>query len=268
MTTARNRVWLGDFRDGSLWRLDPARGDIQRFTTTGEPRDIAALGDYVYVAGDAGNFIDGTVTRYEALTGARNDTVKVLACSIAGGHGVLWAAGCPLIDRISTGPGRLRVLRAVPVPFQDPPTAENVRMAMRDMAIGEGALWVLGDSVDRRVFRADMQTGKLLGTTLLPFAPHSIAVGEGAVWVTGSIDDVVARLDPRTGRRERTTRVGSGAGGVAVGAGSVWVASAIAREVTRIDPASGAVVARIALDGSPRQIAIGAGGVWVTADDG
>jgi hypothetical protein len=268
VTTARDRVWLGDFRDGSLWRLDPARGDLQRFTTNGEPRDLAAVGDYVYVAGDAGNFIDGTVTRYDALTGARDDAVKVLACSIAGGHGVLWAAGCPLIDRISTGPGPLRVLRAVPVPFQSPPTAENVRMAMRDMAIGEGALWVLGDSVDRRVFRADMQTGKLLGTTLLPFAPHSIAVGEGAVWVTGSIDDVVARLDPRTGRRGRTTQVGSGAGGVAVGAGSVWVASAIAREVTRIDPATGAVVARIAVEGSPRQIVVGAGGVWVTADDG
>jgi streptogramin lyase len=268
VTTARNRVWLGDFRDGSLWRLDPARGDLQRFTTTGEPRDIATVGDYVYVAGDAENFIDGTVTRYDALTGARDDAVKVLACSIAGGHGVLWAAGCPLIDRISTGPGPLRVLRAVPVPFQSPTTAENVRMAMRDMAIGEGALWVLGDSVDRRVFRSDMQTGKLLGTTLLPFAPHSIAVGEGAVWVTGSIDDVVARLDPRTGRRERTTRVGSGAGGVAVGAGAVWVASAIAREVTRIDPSTGAVIARIAVDGSPRQIAVGAGGVWVTADDG
>ena len=268
VTTARDRVWLGDFRDGSLWRLDPARGDLQRFTTTGEPRDIASVGDYVYVAGDAENFIDGTVTRYDGLTGARDAAVKVLACSIAGGDGVLWAAGCPLIDRISTGPGPLRVLRVVPVPFQQPPTAETTRMAMRDMAIGEGALWVLGDSVDRRVFRADVRTGKLLGTTLLPFAPHSIAVGEGAVWVTGSIDDVVARLDPRTGRREGTTHVGSGAGGVAVGAGSVWVASALAHEVTRIDPATGSVVARIPVDGFPRQIAVGVGGVWVTADDG
>jgi outer membrane protein assembly factor BamB len=268
VTTARNRVWLGDFRDGSLWRLDPARGDLQRFTTTGEPRDIAAVGDYVYVAGDAENFIDGTVTRYDALTGARDDAVKLLACSIAGRNGVLWAAGCPLIDRISTGPGPMRVLRVVPVPFQEPRTAETIRMAMRDMAIGEGALWVLGDSVDRRVFRADVQTGELLGTTFLPFAPHSIAVGEGAVWVTGSIDDVVARLDPRTGRRVQTIHVGSGAGGVAVGAGAVWVASALAREVARIDPVTGAVVARTPVDGSPRQVAVGAGGVWVTADDG
>ena len=97
---------------------------------------------------------------------------------------------------------------------------------------------MLGDSVDRRVFRADIQTGKLLGTTLLPFAPHSIAVGDGAVWVTGSIDDVVARLDPRTGRRERTTRVGSGAGGLAVGAGAVWLkSSAYDKTLPRISAA-------------------------------
>ena len=53
VTTARNRVWVGDFRDGSLWRLDPVRGDLERLTTTGEPRDLTSLGGYVYVAGTA-----------------------------------------------------------------------------------------------------------------------------------------------------------------------------------------------------------------------
>ncbi|WP_410960048.1 hypothetical protein, partial [Salmonella sp. SAL4434] len=87
----RDRVWLADFRDGSLWRLDPAGGGLERFTTTGEPRDITSVGGNVYVAGDAENFRDGTVTRYDGVTGARDAAVRVLACSIAGGHGVLWA---------------------------------------------------------------------------------------------------------------------------------------------------------------------------------
>jgi len=268
VTTARGRVWLADFRDGSLWRLDPADGDVERFTTTGEPRDITSVGGKVYVAGDAEDFVHGTVTRYDAVTGARDDAVRVLTCSVAGGEGVLWAAGCPFIDRISTGDGPMRILRSELVPFQTPTSAENTRMALRDMAVGEGALWVLGDSVDRRVFRYDPRTGKPLGTTRLPFAPHSIAVGEGGVWVTGSIDDVVARLDPRTGRPTETIHVGRGAGGVAAGDGSIWVASALAREVDRIDPHSARIVARIPVDGAPRQIAVGAGGVWVTADAG
>ena len=108
VTTARPRVWLGDFRDGSLWRLDPARGDLQRFTTTGEPRDLTGLASFVYVAGDGDTIFDGTVTRYNAVTGAREAGVQLTACSVAAGDGVLWAAGCPYIDRLSTGPGPLR----------------------------------------------------------------------------------------------------------------------------------------------------------------
>ena len=268
VTTARDRVWVGDFRDGSLWRVDPKRGDVQRFTTTGEPRDLTSLGGHIYVAGDGETLVEGTVTRYDAVTGNRESGVPVLACSVAGGDGVLWAAGCPLVVRLSTDTGDMRILRRELVPFQRPLSAETSRNAMRDMAVGEGALWVIGDPVDRRVFRVDRRTGKILGITSLPVAPRSIAAGEGGVWVTGLIDDVVVRLDPATGRRLQVIDVGRGATGVAVGAGAVWVASAIDREVSRIDPATGEVVARVAVDGAPREIAVGAGGVWVTTDAG
>jgi streptogramin lyase len=268
VTTARDRVWLGDFRDGSLWRLDPRRGDLQRFTTTGEPRDLTSVGGRIYVAGDGETILDGTVTRYDAVTGNRESGVEVLACSVAGGEGVLWAAGCPEVVRLSTDRGKLRVLRRESVPFQEPQSAETTRNAMRDMAVGEGALWVIGDPVDRRVFRADRRTGRILGITSLPFAPRSIAAGEGGVWVTGLIDDLVVRLDPATGRRRQVIHVGRGASGVAVGAGAVWVACALDREVWRIDPDSGDIQARIRVEGAPREVTVGAGGVWVTADAG
>ena len=268
VTAARNRVWVGDFRDGSLWRLDPARGDLQRFTTTGEPRDLTSLGSSIYVAGDGNTIFDGSVTRYDAVTGAREAGVKLTACSVAAGEGVVWVAGCPLIERLSTGPGALRMLVTKLVPYQRPASAETVRFAMHDMAVGEGWLWVIGDAVDRRVFRVDPRTGAIRGITRLPFAPGAIAAGAGGVWVTGSIRDVVARLDPRDGRVRKTIRVGRGVGGVAVGAGAVWVASALDREVSRIDPKTGTILARIPVDGSPREIVVGAGGIWVTADAG
>ena len=134
----------------------------------------------------------------------------MLACSLAAGEGVLWAAGCPYIDRISTDRGDLRILAHVPVPFQQPRSAETTRWAMRDLAVGEGFLWVVGDPVDRRVFRVERRTGEILGTTALPFAPRSVAAGEGGVWVTGLIDDVVARLDPGTGKTVQTIDVGRG----------------------------------------------------------
>ena len=268
VTTARNRVWVADFRDGSLWRIDPVRGDLQRFTTTGEPRDLTSLGGYVYVAGDGETMFDSTVTRYDAVTGSRQAGVRLLACSVAAGDGVLWAAGCPNIDRLSTGPGQFHRIAERFVPFRRPLSAETNRFTMRDMAVGEGSLWVIGDAVDRRVFRVDQRSGTILGTTLLSFAPRSIAAGEGAVWVTGPMDDVVARLDPADGHRQQIIRVARGASGVAVGVGAVWVASALDHVVSRIDPASGQVVALVPIKGSPREVTVGAGGVWVTADAG
>ncbi len=73
----------------------------------------------------------------------------------------------------------MHVVRAVLVPFQTPRTAANTRFALRDMAIGEGALWVVGDAADRRVFKVDRRTGRMLHITSLPFVPRSIAAGEG-----------------------------------------------------------------------------------------
>jgi YVTN family beta-propeller protein len=261
-------VWLGDFRDGSLWRLVPKTGSLERFTTTGEPRDLAALGDHIYVASDGETAFDGSVVRYGAVTGAREAGVKVLACSVAAGDGVVWAAGCPFIQRLSTSGTALKVIHATKIPFQSPDTAETHRNAMRDLAVGEGALWVIGDPLDRRVWRVDRRTGRILGVTSLPYAPRSIAAGEGGVWVTAPLDDLVMRLDPVTGRVVDTISVGRGAAGVAAGAGAVWVASGLDGVVSRIDPLTSSVVATIEVEGSPHEVAVGAGGVWVTADAG
>ncbi len=203
IAVADGQVWVGSLRDGSLWRLGPQTGDLQHFTTTGEPRDLTALGGKLYVASDGETPNEGRVVRYAARSGMREAGVPVLACSVAAGDGVVWAAGCPFIKRLSTDDGRFRVLRALRIPYQRPLTAESIRFPLRDIAIGGGALWVLGDSIDRRLWRADERTGRIEATTSLPFAPRSIAVGEGAVWITGSIDDVVAQVELRSGRIRR-----------------------------------------------------------------
>ena len=267
VVTAQDRVWLGDFRDGSLWRLDPERGDVQRFTTTGEPRDLTSLGGQIYVAGDGETMVKGTVTRYDAVTGTRQSAVPVLACSVAAGEGVLWAAGCPLIVRLSTDAGDMRVLLRAPVPFQQPHSAETTRIAMHDMAVGEGALWVLGDPIDRRVFRVDRRTGD---------PRHDRA-------------PVRAPVD----RRRRGRRLGDGFGrrrrhastprAVVASRPSTWAAARAALQSARARsgwrapwrgryrastrcPARPWLASRSTVP--PREVAVGAGGVWVTADAG
>jgi YVTN family beta-propeller protein len=266
VTTGAGRVWVGDYREGALYRLDPADGHLERVPSLGEPRDLTALDDTVYVASDSATFLSGSITEYDAITGVRRDGTALLACSIAAGDGVVWAAGCPFVQRLSTDNGKLRVIRTVEPPFSQPRTGETDRTSLRDMAVGQGALWVIGDMVDRRVWRIAPRSGRILATIPLPYAPRSIAAGAGAVWVTAPIDDLVMRISPATNRVVATIRSGRGVSGVAVGDGAVWVANMLDGTVSRIDARSDRTVATIHVGGLPREVAVGAGAVWVTAD--
>jgi YVTN family beta-propeller protein len=257
-------VWMGDFRQGVLWRYAPATKALQRITSNGEPRDIAALGDQVYVAVD-GNAFTGLVARYDATTGERRDSLDLLACAVASGEGVVWAAGCPFAQRLSTDARPLRKLREVFLPFRDPGTASSSRVAFRELAVGAGSLWVLGDALDPRLWRLDDRTGKVQATIALPFPPRSAVVAAGAVWITDALHDTVVPIDVRSNRVLPAIAVGRGAAGVAAAAGAVWVANASDGTVSRIDPRTRRVTATIDVGGTPSEIDGGLGGVWVTS---
>ena len=257
-------VWMGDFRQGVLWRYDPATQALQRVTSNGEPRDIAAVGDQVYVAVD-GNTFTGLVARYDAATGERRDSLDLLACAVASGEGVVWAAGCPFVQRLSTDARPLRKLHEVFLPYRDPGTASNSRVGFRELAVGAGSLWVLGDALDPRLWRLDAHTGKVQATVALPFPPRSAVVAAGAVWITDALHDTVVPIDVRSNRVLAPVAVGRGAAGVATAAGAVWVANATDGTVSRIDPRTRRVTATIDVGGTPSEIDGGPGGVWVTS---
>jgi Protein kinase domain len=257
-------IWIADFFAGSLERYAPATGAIQRITSNGEPRDIAFAAGSVYVAAD-GDFLSGIVSRYDAVTGVRNDGIKLLACAIAAGDGVVWAAGCPFVQRLSTDARPLRVLHSVFLPFRDPTTAENARTQFRELAIGGGSLWALGDDLDRRVWRLDQRTGRVLATIELGFPPRSAAFGGGRLWVTDSLHDTVVAVEASTGTVLPPTRVGRSPGGVVVAAGSVWVPNMLDGTVSRLDLGTRRVVSTIDVGHVPREIAAGDSSIWVTA---
>ena len=195
-------LWMADFRDGVLWRYEPRSGQLEKVTSNGEPRDLAALGSKVYVAAD-GRFLSGVVSRYDAVTGVREDGIDLLACAIASGEGVLWTAGCPFVQRLSTGDERLRKLQEVFLPFRTPGRVENGRVQFRELAVGEGSVWVLGDALDRRMWQLDARTGAVQRVRVLDFPPTSVAVGGGLVWVTDGRGDRVVPSRPTTVTRFR-----------------------------------------------------------------
>jgi YVTN family beta-propeller protein len=269
ITTGAGRVWLGDFNDGVLWTLEPSSGELRRITSVGQPRDLTALGDKIYVVGDNSavfaQVFTGTVTRYDAVTGERERELDLYSCTVAGGEGVLWSMGLFGDKRLSTDPGELRILRNVTLPYRQPTSVETTRVNQRDLAVGYGSVWVLGDGIDRRMWRLDRYSGRILATIKLPFIPRTVAAGEGGVWVTAPLDDRVLLIDPATNAIRAMIPTGRGTSGIATGAGSVWVTNTIDRTVSRIDPSSAQVVDQIDVGGRPREIAVGAGGVWVTA---
>jgi streptogramin lyase len=257
-------VWMGDFRQGVLWRYDPASKALQRISSNGEPRDIAVRGNRVYVAVE-GNAFTGLVARYDAATGERKDSIDLLACAVASGEGAVWAAGCPFVQRLSTDSRPLRKLREIFLPFKDPGTASTSRVSFQELAIGAGSLWVLGDALDPRLWRLDARSGKVQDTIALPFAPRSAVVAAGAVWLTDALHDAVVPVDVRSGRVLPAIAVGRGAAGVTTADGAVWVACAIDGTVSRIDPRTRRVTETIRVGGAPSEIDAGLGGLWVTS---
>jgi YVTN family beta-propeller protein len=270
VTTGAGRVWLGDYREGALWTLEPRTGELRRVASVGEPRDLTSLGGKIYVVSDSpevfAEVFTGTVARYDAVTGVRERKLDLYSCTIAGGQGVLWSMGLFGDKKLSTDPGELRVVRDVAIPYRQPVSVETTRINQRDIAVGYGSVWALGDGIDRRLWRLDRSSGRILATIELPFIPRSVAAGEGGVWVTAPLDDRVLEIDPETNAITATTRTGRGTSGVAAGAGSVWVTSTIDGTVSRIDPGTAEVVDQIDVTGRPREVAVGADGVWVTAD--
>jgi serine/threonine-protein kinase len=268
IAAAAGRVWVVSRREGELWLVDPSSGEVRRPGGPGSPRDLAALGDTIYVISAGSDFSLGALTPYDASTGQRREGIPALDCSIAAGAGFGIAASvCPTVQRIVDRAGRLTVTWETLIPFPEPRTADNARTCQCDMSVVGRELWVAGDPTDPRVWRLDGR-GRIVAAITIPFGVRSVAADAAGVWVTGSLDDRVARIDPGTNRVTDTLPTGRGARGVAVGAGGVWVANSIDGTVTRIDPVSRRAVATVRTGGRPAEVTVGDGAVWVTVDDG
>jgi YVTN family beta-propeller protein len=264
-TDAAGQVWFA--ADGELWRLDPRGGKPIRIETVGAVHGIASLGRTVYVAREGKEIFEGVVVPY-GTDGIRGDGVALLACSLTADEALgLWASACSEVRRIDVETGRMRLGVGVPIPIALPPTSGTTRWCLCDMTAGDGALWVLGDPGDPRVWRI-APPGRLAATIDVGTAPRSIAATRGAVWVSDQLEDVVLQVDTRTNRVVRRIDVGRGAAGVVAGADAVWVANELDGTVSRIDPGTGRVTDEIEVGGRPSELGFGDGSLWVGVDEG
>ena len=259
-------VWVASFLDGTLWQVDPRSGGPTRIAAVGRPFAVTIADGSAYVAASGPGQFTGNVSKFDAMTGDRGGGLQGVFCSLASGAYGVWVAGCPNVQKLSTEGATPRFVANVVIPFAKPGTAANQREGLAAMAQGEGAVWVIGDAADRRLWRIDPERHRIEATINLGFPPGGVAAGSGAVWVTDELGDRVVRIEPATNRVVGVIPVGRGAMGVATGAGSVWVADAIDHAVTRIDPLTNRVTATIPVKAAVKAVAVGEGSVWAVGD--
>jgi len=269
IATGAGNVWIGSYEDGQLWRITRGGSIAAVGSPVGDPRDIAYAEGRMYVAGDGPKPTEGSVVSYDAATGSQEDGIELMACSLtSGAREGLWSSGCPDTQRLEQGPQGLRVAKIVPLSFQEPLTAGNLRQCQCDMAAAGGAVWSLGDAADPRVWKLDATRARVVGEVRMPFAiGRGVAAAGDSVWVAGPLDDVVARLDARTLKVKDTIDVGRAPTTLAARGDEVWVGNWLDRTLMRIDAGTGRVNRTIELSGRPADLAFGPGGLWVAIDE-
>jgi streptogramin lyase len=258
-------VWVSTRRDAGLWRLDATTGVLTRIAAVGVPGDLALYGGRAYVAAEGPQAFTGNVVAYDALTGNRAGGVELLACSVTAGPAGVWAAGCPDVQQLSSG-DPLKIVRTLEIPYPSPHDTAHDRQEIGDMTSGAGSVWALGDALDRRLWRIDPGSGRIVRTYRLGFAPQHVAVASGSIWIVDQLGDAIVRLDPTSGRVMARIPVGRSPSGLAYGDGSIWTTSNLEQTVERIDPRTNRVVATISVRERPRDVAVGGGAVWVVGD--
>ena len=262
-------VWIASNEEGKLWRLRPGRAGLTDIDSVGSPRDIAFYRGRMYVAADGPKSWRGTsphMTRPAGLVRAGSSCSR--AASPPAAPRECWSSGCPNVERLVEGAGGLRIAKQRFLPFRDPLTAASVRLCQCDMAAGGGAVWVLGDAADPRVWKLDAKRAAIVGTATLPFAiGRGVAFAGGSVWVAAPQDDLVARLDAQTMELTERVRVGRGPDAIAANGSQVWVGNWLDGTLSRIDARTGRVTQTVELHGRPVELAFGSGGLWVALDE-
>jgi len=266
-----NRVWVANYVDGTVTRIDASTGATLDIPVQGSPTGVTAAGDDVLVADGPEHSlvsIDGTTGAVRFVTPLKGDASGTVYVASGDGSPRFADAANHLIGQVGLDVKGTGPVDPVTIPnFGNGSSLDSMYESFGGLAVvppAPSSVWVAGDPFARSLFRSDPGTGEhTIDVVHLPFAPGLIAAGEHSVWVASLLDDSVWRLDPATDQLVARVRLSGPVRGIAVGSGAVWVSSAKARAVYRIDLKTNRVVARIATAGAPGAIAAGAGGVYV-----
>ena len=260
-------VWVADYDDGTVVRIDPKTGATRAIAVGLEPGSVTVGSNAVWatdglrlvrINAHFGNVTSRKVLRHKGQRFRPEDVTSGSPAALASGPAGLWIAhGISAVSQIN--PAAANTARTVSL--ADVPLA---------LAVADESVWVAAPPTTRLIeidhatasIAASVQVAKMNYGAAGGYVSTGIAVDQSSVWVpTG---DSVTRIDRLGLSTIATIHTSTGAMGIAIGAGSVWVTNNLAGTVTRIDPKSNRVVATIKVGGNPSWVAVTGDRVWVT----
>jgi streptogramin lyase len=263
LTVADHAVWVANYEDGTVTRIDPATRRTVTITLGGHwhPTGIAGFRGMVWVWTQEGLLIP-IDPRYEQA-GA---PVRLAQPAEPGAeHGRVAAGGGSLWITIPEA----TLLRVDPAHPEHRDTITPQWGAAGPIVEYDGRLWVAGSGSAAYVFPVAERTGEL-GTGISVGGPiHGLAVAGNTVWVLSGGPafaqprPVLRAVDLRDQLPRARVSVGEDPVAVAAAARSIWVANRSDRTLSRVDPSRGRVVETINLGARPAALAGDRNGVWV-----
>jgi virginiamycin B lyase len=221
MAYGAGSVWVEDYGGNSVTRIQLPGLRTRSYRVGGSPFDVTFAGGAAWVT----NYADGTVTRVDAATGRRRTlTVGSSPEGIARAGGAVWVAnhGSGTVSRISTASLRVSTIRTGGAPAWTAYSGDTV--------------WV-GDQASGTVLRINARTGAVVARVKVGATPNDGDVLDGAAWFP----------DMNGGLYRISMRTNTVTGPFALNAGNpftlaayrhrLWIADFAGTDVIEVDPA-------------------------------
>jgi virginiamycin B lyase len=267
---APSGVWIVNFGDSSLSRIDPATNSVRQTLPLKRPESTLgpgwiAFGDgslWVTAAAVDTSFNDlaGWVVRLDPTSGQVQATIAVgrMPRGIVDTPTGVWvtARNDNALARID--PATNQVTATIPVCTN--PVG---------LTFGFSSVWVSCD--DGSVARIDPATNGVVATIKTQTTGGDVVASDDAIWTTnagqGAADGRVTRIDPATNAVVANVVVGSHPRGIAYAGGSLWIGLFDTPTVVRVSATSNAVLARITVAAPVLAIAADNHAVWAVQHD-
>lgn len=248
---AENAVWVANYTDGTVSRIDPrTRTVVQTIEVGAAPSGLAVGFGSVWVANSGAR----SVSRINVATNRVVQTIDVGngPTGVAVGGGAVWVTNAVdgTVSRIDPSNGTA----SVPI---------NVGASPNGVTADESSVWV-ANLEPGTVSKIDPTTSKVIDSIAVGNGPRALAIGEGSVWTANSRDGTISRIDTASDHVTATIPVGDAASAVTVASGVAWVGSSLDDAVYRIEAATNAPT-RISVGSSPQALAIANGELWFSA---